>query len=50
MYLTYKKGTRLKGNNPVILEGYGGYGISQEPYYKYANILFLTIKAFWLYP
>lgn len=26
-----KKGTRLDGNNPVLLYGYGGYGISETP-------------------
>jgi prolyl oligopeptidase len=26
-----KKGTQLNGQNPTLLYGYGGYGISQEP-------------------
>ncbi len=26
-----KKGTKLDGNNPVLLSGYGGYGISMTP-------------------
>lgn len=26
-----KKGTKLDGNNPTLLYGYGGYGISQTP-------------------
>jgi len=28
-----RKGTKLDGNNPVVLYGYGGYGISLSPYY-----------------
>jgi len=28
-----RKGTKLDGNNPVLLYGYGGYGISLEPGY-----------------
>jgi len=28
-----RKGTKLDGNNPVVLYGYGGYGISMPPYY-----------------
>jgi prolyl oligopeptidase len=28
-----KKGTRLDGNNPVLLEGYGGFGISMYPHF-----------------
>ena len=34
MYLTYRKGLNLKGNNPVLLYGYGGYGISLSPGYS----------------
>ncbi|MGP0020058.1 MAG: prolyl oligopeptidase family serine peptidase [Candidatus Sulfotelmatobacter sp.] len=28
-----RKGTRLDGANPTLLYGYGGYGISEEPYF-----------------
>jgi prolyl oligopeptidase len=28
-----RKGTKLNGENPVILYGYGGYGISETPHY-----------------
>jgi len=28
-----RKGTRLDGNNPTLLEGYGGYGVSTTPYF-----------------
>lgn len=28
-----KKGTRLDGRNPVLLEGYGGYNISMSPHF-----------------
>jgi prolyl oligopeptidase len=28
-----RKGTKLDGNNPVVLYGYGGYGISLPPHY-----------------
>jgi len=28
-----KKGTKLDGTNPTILYGYGGFGISQSPYF-----------------
>ncbi|MBS1611422.1 MAG: S9 family peptidase, partial [Bacteroidetes bacterium] len=40
MYITYKKGIDLKGNNPTILTGYGGFGINNAPGYSYSNILF----------
>ncbi|MFO0619406.1 MAG: prolyl oligopeptidase family serine peptidase [Polyangiaceae bacterium] len=28
-----KKGTKLDGSNPLLLTGYGGYGVSESPYY-----------------
>jgi prolyl oligopeptidase len=28
-----KKGTKLDGNNPVLLEGYGGYNVSMSPHF-----------------
>jgi prolyl oligopeptidase len=40
MYLTYKKGLKRKGNNPVILYGYGGNGVPMTPFYRYSNIMF----------
>lgn len=41
MFLTYKKGVILDGNNPTLLTGYGGFGISQTP-------IFLISHALWL--
>ena len=32
--LIMRKGTRRDGNNPVLLYGYGGYGLSQQPAYS----------------
>ena len=40
MYLTHKRGLKLKGNNPVILFGYGGFGMPITPFYNYSNIIF----------
>ncbi len=41
MYLSYKKGLKLNGQNPVILYGYGGFGVKMEPFFSAANIIFL---------
>jgi prolyl oligopeptidase len=43
MYLTYKKGTDLSsGNNPVLLYGYGGFGLSLYPHFDPGYLLFLN--------
>ena len=34
MTILVKKGTKLDGNNPVLLYGYGGYGISETPHFS----------------
>jgi len=32
-----RKGTKLDGSNPTLLYGYGGYGISEQPYFAGAR-------------
>jgi prolyl oligopeptidase len=41
MSIILRKGTRLDGRNPVILYGYGGYGLSQTP-------AFAPVRRLWL--
>jgi len=41
MYITHKKDLKPDGNNPTILYGYGGFGISMEPFFNVSNIIFL---------
>ena len=41
MFLTYKKGLKRDGKNPVLLYGYGGFNISLPP-------SFSTQRLFWL--
>jgi prolyl oligopeptidase len=33
MFLFHKKGLKLDGSNPVLLTGYGGFDLSETPYY-----------------
>ena len=36
---------KIDGNNPTILYGYGGFGISMQPFFDVNNILiYLTIQ------
>ena len=35
--IVIKKGTRLDGSNPLLLTGYGGYGVSLQPYFSEAR-------------
>jgi prolyl oligopeptidase len=41
MNIIRRKGTKLDGNNPTILYGYGGYGVSQTPRYNRTLSLWL---------
>jgi len=41
MFLTYKKGLKRDGSNPVYLYGYGGFNISLNPSFTTSRIPFL---------
>ena len=41
MFLTYKKGLKRDGSNPVFLYGYGGFNISLNPGFSTSRIPFL---------
>jgi prolyl oligopeptidase len=41
MFLTYKKGLRRDGSNPVVLSGYGGFNISETPFFSTASIVWM---------
>lgn len=34
MFLSYRKGLKLDGNNPVLLYGYGGFNVAETPYFS----------------
>lgn len=40
MFLTYKKGLQLNGQNPVLLYGYGGFNIALTPSFSVSNLFF----------
>jgi prolyl oligopeptidase len=43
MFLTYKKGLKLNGQNPTILYGYGGFNIPSTPGFSIARIGWLEM-------
>jgi prolyl oligopeptidase len=41
MFITYKKGLKLDGNNPTVLYGYGGFNITTSPGFSALRIALL---------
>ena len=41
MFITYKRGLNLRGNNPVLIYGYGGFNVSLNPSFSTMRIPFL---------
>ncbi len=43
MFITYKKGLKLDGQNPTYLYGYGGFNISLTPAFSPANLVWMEM-------
>ena len=43
MFLTHKKGLAADGNIPTILYGYGGFTLSQTPFFNVWNLVWLEM-------
>ena len=43
MFLTHKKGLEKNGDNPTILYAYGGFTISQTPFFNVWNLVWLEM-------
>lgn len=43
MFITHKKGLKLDGNNPTILYGYGGFGISLTPNFSVSSLVWMEM-------
>jgi prolyl oligopeptidase len=43
MFLTYKKGIKLDGQNPTLLYGYGGFDISLTPNFTVPTVVWLEM-------
>lgn len=43
MFITYKKGLKLDGNNPTMLYAYGGFNVNITPAFSVSNIAFMEM-------
>src|SRR5438270_4137912 len=43
MFLSYKKGLKLDGNNPTLLYGYGGFDISMTPGFSISRLTWMNM-------
>ena len=41
MFIVHKKGIKLDGSNPTLLYGYGGFDISETPYFSIVRLILL---------
>jgi prolyl oligopeptidase len=39
--IVYKKGIKLDGSHPTLLDGYGAYGMTEDPYFSPVNLPWL---------
>jgi prolyl oligopeptidase len=50
MFLTYKKGIKLEGQNPTLLYAYGGFDISLTPNFSVPNVVWLEMGGIYAQP
>ncbi|MFW6296776.1 MAG: prolyl oligopeptidase family serine peptidase [Halothece sp.] len=50
MFITYKKGLDLNGNNPTYLYGYGGFNISLTPSFSVSSIVWMEMGGVYAVP
>lgn len=50
MFITYKKGLKLDGNNPTYLYGYGGFDISLTPAFSVGNLVWMEMGGVYAQP
>jgi prolyl oligopeptidase len=50
MFLTYKKGIQLDGQNPTLLYAYGGFDVSLTPFFSVPDIVWLEMGGIYAQP
>ena len=48
LFITYKKGLKLDGNNPCYLYGYGGFNVSLTPSFSVSNLVWLEMGGIYV--
>ncbi|MBV9947849.1 MAG: S9 family peptidase, partial [Myxococcales bacterium] len=43
MFITHKKGLKLDGQNPTLLYAYGGFNISETPYFSVSRLVWMEM-------
>lgn len=43
LFITHPKNIKLDSQNPTILNGYGGFDISRQPYFSITNFMFMEM-------
>ncbi|HEU5400365.1 MAG TPA: prolyl oligopeptidase family serine peptidase, partial [Terriglobales bacterium] len=43
LFITYKKGIKLDGQNPTLLYGYGGFNINMTPEFRVARLVWMEM-------
>ncbi|NJO80388.1 MAG: S9 family peptidase [Cyanobacteria bacterium RM1_2_2] len=50
MFISYKKGLTLDGNNPTILYGYGGFNAALTPGFSPSNVVWMELGGVYAVP
>ena len=50
MFITYKKGLKLDGNNPTYLYAYGGFNVSLTPNFSISNLVWMEMGGVYAVP
>ncbi len=50
MFITYKKGLELTGDNPTYLYGYGGFNVSLTPSFSSSNLVWMEMGGVFAVP